>query len=769
MVNRCVVNGCTSGSVSDRNKHSKLGTKNPSLFTVPQHPDLLELWESELNQKLVPKKNYVCELHFNEEDIIKSDKIKTANGIIEELVRKRYALKQGAIPTLNPKKLSESRNTKDVNSPNSPSTEPVASEPNNIVYINENCSHQDSELQIDEDCNNNYDRLENFNSRISSEEINHENQEPVYELPISEVNIEEFSLQTIVNALKFNALPENWSWTTDLLDSKKLVLCYIDKVSMKLKFRVKINQNFKVWLSNIKTDKLIDLNKSFSNISDFWNFLRESVKYTLCDGTGFDTEKCSSDCTGVPLSHEEYKKQMNGFRCVACRKVRNKLQNQSYKTKSDYKERYDNLKYQESLKNKQIERLQRKNKLLKKIIDTQKANCLAIKDDALRAEISILPPIQQLAIRVCFNAAKVSNPKQRRYTVQWVYECLLLRIKSASVYDRLREREILTLPCKDTLNRYIQKLNSAFGFPKAVFDTLRIKSGSMEVHAKRGTLLIDEVALSEAIKLNRKTMQLDGFVNLGAHTPQNLQDTRADHALVFMFQPFQGDWVQVVGSFLSRNSVTSAILHKLLIEFIILLENAGLFVDVITSDGAQWNRGAWTLFGIKDGQCSCEHPCNSDRRLYFVSDFPHLIKCFRNKILEKLFFWTPDGFVKKSHWETLLIHENYLKANLKIAYKLTPQHLNPEGYQKMNVPLAYQLFSKDIQVAMKVYKNKTEELRDCDCTIAFIEKVNNLIQAMSSRTPSGALRSDPECPRRRVIFNILLKFLIIFCSFFAII
>ncbi|XP_074115982.1 uncharacterized protein LOC141538438 isoform X3 [Cotesia typhae] len=640
MVNRCVVNGCTSGSVSNRNKHSKLGTKNPSLFTVPQHSDLLESWESELNQKLVPKKNYVCELHFNKEDIMKSDKIKTANGTIEELVRKRYALKQGAIPTLKPKKLSESRNTKDISNLNIPSTEPFASEPHNIVHINENCSQQDGELQIDEDFNSNYDRFEDFNSRISPEEINHENEELVYELPISEVNIEEFSLLTIVSALKFNVLPENWSWTTDLLDSKKLVLCYIDKVSMKLKFRVKINQNFEVWLTNIKTDKLINLNKSFSNLSDFWNFLRELEKYTLCDGTGFDTEKCSLDCTGLPLSHEEYKKQMNGFRCVACRKVRHKLQNQSYKTKPDHKERYDNLKYQESLKNKQIERLQRRNKLLKEIIDTQKANCLAIKDEALRAEISILPPIQQLAIRACFNAAKVSNPKQRRYTVQ-----------------------------------YIQKLDSAFGFPKAVFDTLRIKSGSMEVHAKRGTLLIDEVSLSEAIKLNRKTMQLDGFVNLGAHTPQNLQDTRADHALVFMFQPFQGDWVQVVGSFLSRNSVTSAILHKLLIECIILLENAGFFVDVITSDGAQWNRGAWTLF-----------------------DFPHLIKCFRNKILEKMFFW---------------------------------------------------LFSKDIQVAMKVYKNNTEELRDCDSTIAFIEKVNNLIQAMSSRTPAGALRSDPECPRRR--------------------
>lgn len=66
------------------------------------------------------------------------------------------------------------------------------------------------------------------------------------------------------------------------------------------------------------------------------------------------------DCTGVLQFYEKYKKQMDCFRCVACRKVRHRLQNQSYKPKPDYKERCDNLKYQDSLKTKQIERLKRK-------------------------------------------------------------------------------------------------------------------------------------------------------------------------------------------------------------------------------------------------------------------------------------------------------------------------------------------------------------------------------------------------------------------------
>lgn len=58
-------------------------------------------------------------------------------------------------------------------------------------------------------------------------------------------------------------------------------------------------------------------------------------------------------------------------------------------------------------------------------------------------------------------------------------------------------------------------------------------------------LLIDEMSLSEAITLDTSTMEFKGFVNLGEHTPESLKDKRADHALVFMYQPFRGSWVQV--------------------------------------------------------------------------------------------------------------------------------------------------------------------------------------------------------------------------------
>lgn len=53
------------------------------------------------------------------------------------------------------------------------------------------------------------------------------------------------------------------------------------------------------------------------------------------------------------------------------------------------------------------------------------------------------------------------------------------------------------------------------------------------------------MSLSENVALDMKTLQYKGFVDLGEFTPEYLKATPADHALTFMFQPFEGAWVQV--------------------------------------------------------------------------------------------------------------------------------------------------------------------------------------------------------------------------------
>lgn len=68
------------------------------------------------------------------------------------------------------------------------------------------------------------------------------------------------------------------------------------------------------------------------------------------------------------------------------------------------------------------------------------------------------------------------------------------------------------------------------------------------------------------------------------------------------------------------------VLAQIILEAVALLENSGIFVDCIVSDGAQWNRGMWKQFGVHENNPFCEHVADDGRRLYFVSDFPHLIK-----------------------------------------------------------------------------------------------------------------------------------------------
>ena len=100
--------------------------------------------------------------------------------------------------------------------------------------------------------------------------------------------------------------------------------------------------------------------------------------------------------------------------------------------------------------------------------------------------------------------------------------------------------------------------------------------------------------------------------------------------MVFLFQPFKGKWVQTLGCFLSKGSASGTVLQKLIIECIGLAEKSGLRIDAVVTDGASWNRNMWKTFGITKENISAEHVVDPKRRLWFISDFPHLIKCLRN-------------------------------------------------------------------------------------------------------------------------------------------
>lgn len=160
----------------------------------------------------------------------------------------------------------------------------------------------------------------------------------------------------------------------------------------------------------------------------------------------------------------------------------------------------------------------------------------------------------------------------------------------------------------------------------------------VNTHIFLGVLVLDEMSISEGVSFNTSDLKVMGFTDLGDYTPDSQKSERGDHALVFMFQPFRGQWVQNIAAFLSKGAASGEVLSHLVTECIVHLENSGFHVDVVTSDGGTWNRSMWKKFGLDDEDVSCEHPCSTEeceRKLWFCSDFSHLVKNLRNFLMAR--------------------------------------------------------------------------------------------------------------------------------------
>lgn len=123
---------------------------------------------------------------------------------------------------------------------------------------------------------------------------------------------------------------------------------------------------------------------------------------------------------------------------------------------------------------------------LKDKVNNMKKACSQSNEEIINEAIAKLPSIQKIAVKTCFDASKIKNDKSMRYTTNWIYECILLRIKSKKAYDQLRSKNVLKLPCSDTLYRYLRKLKTSFGFQNYTFEGMKIKSEAMPSGDRRG-------------------------------------------------------------------------------------------------------------------------------------------------------------------------------------------------------------------------------------------------------------------------------------------
>ena len=125
-----------------------------------------------------------------------------------------------------------------------------------------------------------------------------------------------------------------------------------------------------------------------------------------------------------------------------------------------------------------------------------KQKCAKVRTEAVEEAIKNLESeSQKEAVRACFNSSKVTDKRGLRYTTDWIYECLLLKIKSPRAYNHLRDRKILALPSPQLLKIYTSKIRAAYGYDDATFKLLKKKTEHMQPDEVRGKINFKQVFL----------------------------------------------------------------------------------------------------------------------------------------------------------------------------------------------------------------------------------------------------------------------------------
>lgn len=171
------------------------------------------------------------------------------------------------------------------------------------------------------------------------------------------------------------------------------------------------------------------------------------------------------------------------------------------------------------------------------------------------------------------------------------------------------------------------------------------------------------------------------------------------------------------------------ITDDLLDSVIVQLHEVGYNVVGCVSDNGGGNVGLLKKYGVNFETTYILHPVTG-RKIYMLSDAPHLMKLLRNWFID-------GGFVLKDGTELNQgkIRE-LLKTNTEISpiYKLSVKHLEVEKAERQNVRLACELFSHSVaQSLRRNFPNDKEAAELSD----FIELVNKWFDVMNSYSLNG--------------------------------
>ncbi|XP_049276172.1 LOW QUALITY PROTEIN: uncharacterized protein LOC125760320 [Rhipicephalus sanguineus] len=712
---RCFVTGCRSGYDSTRSADEKR-----HFFKPPTDDVRLQEWQRAIPRldKELSRSCAVCDLHFQEDDIVK-DYVHKVHGDVVVIPRGKWALKEDAVPRIFPNcpkylsKPARKRKAPTVRTPTRPKrkkdktdTDQEAATPDFGVP---NDSSAGSENSV---------TLEN-NTQLFSE---------LSDIAAAGQRIQGWSLEVVGTTIvlyKLAMREEIPEIDRAVVVSKRLTLSVSAKgqlvtsavYSTGAGIELKSCDDLKCLLSRIERLNICEGCPAYN----YPHVLSSSV--AVKNGETWHRKSCTVLCLTAVCQECSSLSKLFSRR----RKTSNSLQSKSTKVKS--------------LRRRAIRATIQREKL-KKEIATVKKQLKNVTEERMERALDILPAKQQLAFKNAFQVAKAKAKNGKRYTEEWLMTCLLLQISSPKAYKLLSDMQVLPLPTRARLRQIISGIPCRYGFNEVSLKSIQ-EHFQKKSHLQRcGVLLLDEVKLKQSVAFNKTSYKMDGFVDYGDVTNVTT-DQLADHALVFMFVPLFESWVQPIASFATKGAAPGRILAQLLLSAVLQLHKHNASVLVVVSDGAGNNRSMWTNLGISGDMMSpcnsIEHPWEPSQKIFFICDVPHIVKCIRNHLKKHTYGMAGDHQINFAHYVAL--YEAEKSKHTRVVPKLTKAHVAPDNLQKMSVRLATQLFSRGTAIGIRIYREAgTEGLRGSEGTEVFTRLLNDLFDALNIKLPERGIK-----------------------------
>lgn len=204
--------------------------------------------------------------------------------------------------------------------------------------------------------------------------------------------------------------------------------------------------------------------------------------------------------------------------------------------------------------------------------------------------------------------------------VQWstddIAAAVALHACSPKAYRFIRCKMNIPLPSEATIRRWTAKIEVQPGVQEAIFQVLKTLAPTLTEKERLVHLCFDEVHLSKRAQYDPRRDSM-----IGPHS----------QAQVIMMRPLFGNWKQPI-----YFGFDEAMTKEIFMNVTKKLYDIGFIVVSSVSDLGPSNQSFLGELGVYDTeQCSVPHPSNEELQIHFFADVPHMLKLFRNHLIDQ--------------------------------------------------------------------------------------------------------------------------------------